>query len=79
MCDDADSICLVRECRELEEHFGTHFTLNKIACSFKEMKKAVMDADKKTRRERCKEKAPMIAELAESPGWCKLWDHALDL
>ena len=21
----------------------------------------------------------MIAELAESPGWCKLWDHALDL
>ena len=39
-----------------------------------------MDADKQTRRERCKEKAPMIAaELAEYPGWCKLWDHALDL
>ena len=82
LCDDADSICLVRECRELEERFGTHFTnviLNKSACSFKEMKKAVMDADKKTRMERYKEKAPMIAELAESPGWCKLWDHALDL
>ena len=82
LCDDADSIPLVRECRELEERFGTHFTnviLNKSACSFKEMKKAVMDADKKTRRERCKEKAPMIAELAESPSWCKLWDHALDL
>ena len=72
----------MRECRELEERFGTHFTndiLNKSACSFKEMKKAVMDADKKTRMERYKEKAPMIAELAESPGWCKLWDHALDL
>ena len=58
LCDDADSICLVRECRELEERFGTHFTndiLNKSACSFKQMKKAVMDADKKTRMERCKE------------------------
>ena len=57
LCDEADSICLVRECRELVEHFGTHITndiLNKSACSFKEMKKAVMDADKKTRMERCK-------------------------
>ena len=26
MCDDVESICLVRECRELEKHFGTKFT-----------------------------------------------------
>ena len=28
---------------------------------------------------KCKEKAPMIAKVADSPGWAKLWDHALDL
>ena len=38
-----------------------------------------MDADKKIRMMRCGEKAPMIAKVAESPGWAKLWDHALDL
>ena len=25
------------------------------------------------------EKAPMIAKVAELPGWARLWDHALDL
>jgi hypothetical protein len=33
LCDkiktQIDSICLVRECRELEECFGTHFTLSR--------------------------------------------------
>ena len=29
--------------------------------------------------ERCGEKAPMIAKVAESPGWTKLWDNAIDL
>ena len=28
---------------------------------------------------KCGEKAPMIAKVAESPGWAKLWDHTLDL
>ncbi len=26
LTDDVDSLCLVRECRELEEAFGTRFT-----------------------------------------------------
>ena len=26
MCDDVESICLVREFKEMEEHFGTNFT-----------------------------------------------------
>ena len=26
MVDDVTSLCLVRECRELEEGFGTHIT-----------------------------------------------------
>ena len=31
MVDDVDSLCLVREHRELEESFGAHFT-DKILC-----------------------------------------------
>ena len=26
MMDDSDSLCLVKECKELEEGFGNHFT-----------------------------------------------------
>ena len=70
---------------EMEECFGTHFTkdiINKDVCSFKEIKKSIkksiMDADR-IRKMRCGEKAPMIAKMAESPGWAKLWDRALDL
>ena len=29
--------------------------------------------------EKCAEKAPMIAKVAEKPGWAKLWVHSLDL
>ena len=41
LSDDVDSVCLVRECRELEEWFGTSYTediLNMSPCSVKEMK-----------------------------------------
>ena len=55
MSHDMDSICLVRECRELEG-FATHFTediISSIACSYKEMKKDIMSIDKRNRLERC--------------------------
>ena len=73
---------VVRECREIEDHFGTHFTnviMNGETFSSKEMKKTLVDRDKKIRMKRCVEKAPMIAMIAESPGWARLWDNALDL
>ena len=83
LCDDVESICLVRECREMEEHFGTHFTSDIIkketTCSLKEMKKIIIEADKKMTIKKCGEIAPMIAKVAESPGRAKLWDHTLDL
>ena len=49
MCDDVESICLVRECREMEEHFGTHFTSDikkEPTCNLKEIK-IIIEADKK--------------------------------
>ena len=36
------------------------------------MKKVIIEADKKMAIKKCGEKAPMIAEVAESPGWAKL-------
>ena len=43
------------------------------------MKKIIIEADKKMTIKKCGERAPMIAKVAESPGWAKLWDHTLDL
>ena len=64
-------------------HFGTHFTSNilrkEATCNLKEMKKIIIKADKEMTIKKCREKAPMIAKVAESPGWAKLWDHTLDL
>ena len=80
--NEVDSICLVRECRELEESFGTRFTeaiTSKNLCCLRQMKKVIMDVDRRRMLERCEEKAPMIAKAAECPGWAKLWDHALNL
>ena len=34
--DDTESICLVRECREMEEHFGTHLTSDIISRRYTE-------------------------------------------
>ena len=82
LCNEVDSICLVRECRELEESFGTRFTeaiTSKNLCCLRQMKKVIMDVDRRRMLERCEEKAPMIAKVAECPGWARLWDHALDL
>ena len=72
----------MRECRETQKDFSTHFTnsiINFEFISIREMKKEIMDVDKKNRMARCKEKALMIARVAEAPGWLKLWDHTLDL
>ena len=82
LCNEVDSICLVKECRELEENFGTQFTeaiTSKNSGCLRQMKKVIMDVDRRRMLERCEEKATMIAKVAECPGWAKLWDHTLDL
>ena len=62
MCDNVESICPVRECGEMEEHFGTHFTgdIKKEAnCRLKDMK-IIIKADKKVSIKKCRVKTPMI-------------------
>ena len=68
----------------MANHLVTHFTSEIIIkketiCSLKEMKKIIIEADKKMTIKKCGEKPPMIAEVAESPGWATLWEHILYL
>ena len=84
MVDDVGSLCLVEECRELEEKFRTHFTErilsgNADQISRQDVKKVIGQLDRKKRIELCEEKAPWIAEVAKNGGWLRLWDIALDL
>ena len=79
MCDDVESICLVRECKEMEEHFGTHFTSDILKRNKIQSQGDEEDYHQSRQEDDCGEKAPMIAKVAESPGWAKLWDHTLDL
>ena len=82
LCDDADSLCLLKEFKELEERFGSTLTdiiLSRNLCSIREMKKETLELDKEKRGDRCLEKASMIAEVSRRIGWVWLWDAALDL
>ena len=55
LCDDADSLCLVKESNGLEEWFGSTFTdimLSGILRLIREMKKEIYELDKKKRADR---------------------------
>ena len=54
--------CMVRECRELEEEFGTGFTDDIISgkgCVRKEIKRVLHRKDRMRQLARCREKAPL--------------------
>ena len=76
LCDEVDSLCLVRECKELEEIFGTSFTEMVIAgrkeCCLKEMKKMACSINRRMVLVKCAEKTLIIAKVAEHLGWAKL-------
>ena len=75
LCDDLVSSFLVKECRELEEPFGTDFTADIIhnkELSPKIVKKILCEEDKNARLEKCKDKTPFITAIAEDIGWSKL-------
>ena len=82
--DEVDSICLVRECKELEKMFGLGFTDEILQgdgmVRIGEVKEAVwkVDWEHLVRIRRCKDKAPRIA-LVGGEGWGKLWDQVMGL
>ena len=63
LLDDPNLLCLVGECRELEEHFGTNYTdaiLEGGEVSMHEVKKVVKQADRASKLEKCRERGPLI-------------------
>ena len=88
LADDVESVTLVRECREMEEAYGTHYTEAVLRAEEgdgphpHEMKKEIMklQLDKEMRLACCSQndKAPVVADIARVVGWEKLWDASLD-
>ena len=65
LCDDVESMCLVKECRELEESFGTRHVEAVIrgnAAAAKEMKETIYQQDGQKVVDRCWEEAPVIGK-----------------
>ena len=84
LLDDPNSLCLVGESRELEEHFGTNYTDTILEggdeVSMHEVKRGIKQADRVKKLEKCRERAPLIVEIVNKGGsWARLWDSALHL
>ena len=84
LVDDMDSLCLVKECRDLEEGFGTRFTDRILGgeadlINMKEVRKVIGQRDREKRIELCEGKGPLIAAVARNGGWLRVWDLALEL
>ena len=81
MVDDVASLCLVKECKELEEGFGAQFTDRILGgdadqINMKEVKKVIGQLDREKRIELCV-MAPQIAVVASNGGWLRLWDRGV--
>ena len=86
LSDDIDSVCLIRECRDLEQHFHSNFTaaiLQREAdtCPHpREIKKDILSRDCDLRLAQYEGRADMstIVEVERAIGWPRLWDLAPD-
>ena len=84
LVDEVESLCLVKECRELEERYKVDYT-SKILVSepedryviIKEMEKAVHKEDLALQLQSASE-YKHLCKITNSVGWKKLWDHTLD-
>ena len=47
--------------------------------SIREMKKEILELDKKKQADKCLKKARRVAEVSRRIGWARLWDGALGL
>ena len=83
LADDVESLCLVRECRELEEGFGTSYTDEILGCAegtcLREVRDELVSLDRDSLLVRCEGKSKLIAEVGKGIGWARLWDSVMDL
>ena len=85
MVDDVEALSIVRECRELEERYNSNFATQILSADDSiESATLIREAgDFITRKDRDlllikSSKSPYLCSIAESVGWKKLWDLALD-
>ena len=83
LSDDIDSICLIRECRDLEEFFNLSFTsgvLDHTCPHPREIKEEIRSRDRELKLTQHEGRADMstIVEVERAVGWPRLWDLALD-
>ena len=67
-------MCVVKECRELEEPFSTQHmdrVMRRNAAIARKMETTYQE-DRQTLVDRCWVKAPVIAEVARRVGWARL-------
>ena len=86
LSDDLDSICLIRECRDLDNYFLSDFTsviLQREAdtCPIQPViNEEILSKDRKLRlaKHEGRPDLSVVVEVEEAIGWPKLWDLALD-
>jgi len=84
LLDDPDSTCIIRECRELEAPFETNFTDQILGDAgslyVRDIKKHILEKDKKMTLATRNTKAPLIADVSGQGGvWPAVWDSARHL
>ena len=91
LSSDIESVCLIRECLELEEHLNTNFTHSLLISSSnpesgEEDRPSTRQTDQIARNdkslllEKCskKEGTRLIADIVRMVSWSKLWDWVLN-
>ena len=76
MSDDVESLCQVKECRELEEGFGTSFTDELLSgaesVDLRDVRKEIRKIDREKMLEECAEKSQLIVEVGKEVGCISL-------
>ena len=69
MSDDVESLCLVKECREMEEGFGTSFTDELLSgaesVDLRDVRKEIRKIDREKMLEKYAEKSQLIVEVGK--------------
>ena len=72
LCDDVESLCLVKECRDLETYYGTNFTESVLvdvnSISHRAIRKTLKAIDRDKIIEKCVKKSPSIANIIREGG-----------
>ncbi len=69
----SDNTCLVKECHELEEGFGTSFTDELLSGAdsvvLREVREVIRKIDREIMLEKCMQKSKFIVEVGKEVGW----------